>query len=432
MPLDPVALCDGIDRAAATLGKRRLAVAFSGGLDSTVLLTLVASGSTLPVRALHVEHGLQGEQPDWRAHVVAACERRDLSLHVLDAQVTPARGDSVEAAARTARYAAFSAALGDDELLLLAQHRDDQAETLLLQLLRGAGPAGLAAMPAVAELGRSHLLRPLLGCDREALQDYARTHALRWFDDPSNADDRFDRNYLRREVMPRLRERWPGLATTLSRASDWQAEADRLASTLAAADARRLAPQPARIDVSRWSALTPDRQRNLLRFLCRAQSLTTPPASRLESLQALALGDTPRGEVRWPGGEARRYRHWLHLTPPLPAPPEDTWTGAPGDAGTLDLPEPYGRLHYNRATLEGVAVECRFRQGGERVRRDPDAHSAPFAAWCQQEGIAPWLRLRLPLTFVGDTLAVIGTRAVSPDFAPWVPRWTGAPPGLDL
>ncbi len=431
MPLDPVALCDGIDRTAATLGKRRLAVAYSGGLDSTVLLTLVVSGSALPVRALHVDHGLQGEQPDWRAHVVAACEQRDIALQVLDVQVTPAPGESVEAAARTARYAAFSAALGDDELLLLAQHRDDQAETLLLQLLRGAGPAGLAAMPAAAELGESHLLRPLLGCDRAVLQDYASAHSLRWFDDPSNADDRFDRNYLRREVMPRLRERWPGLVTTLSRASDWQGEADRLASTLAAADARRFASRPARVDVSGWSALTPERQRNLLRFLCRAQSLTTPPARRLESLQALALGDTPRGEVRWPGGEARRYRHWLHLTPPLPAPPEDAWAAAPDDTGTLDLPQPYGQLHYDRAALEGVVVQCRFRQGGERVRRDPDAHSTSFAAWCQREGIAPWLRLRVPLTFVGDALAVIGTRAVSPDFAAWVPRWSGAPRGLE-
>ncbi|MEO0615410.1 MAG: tRNA lysidine(34) synthetase TilS [Pseudomonadota bacterium] len=431
MPLDPVALCDGIDSTAARLGKRRLAVAYSGGLDSTVLLALVSAGSPLPLRALHVYHGLQGEQPAWRAHVAETCAQRDIALKVLEARVTPAPGESVEAAAREARYAVFSNALENDELLLLAQHRDDQAETLLLQLLRGAGPAGLAAMPVLAELGASHLMRPLLGVDRDALEDYARAHALRWFDDPSNADNRFDRNYLRREVMPRLRERWPGLATTLSRAADWQAEADRHASTLAAADARRLAPQPERIDVSQWSALTAERQRNLLRFLCRAQSLPTPTASRIESLQALAAGDTPRGEVRWSGGEARRYRNWLYLTPPLPAPPEDGWRAAPDSTGALELPLPYGRLHYDRAALDGASIECRFRRGGERVRREPGAHSTPFAAWCQRESIAPWLRLRLPLTFVDDVLAVIGTRAVAPEYVAWVPRWTGAPRGLE-
>ncbi|MEO0345043.1 MAG: tRNA lysidine(34) synthetase TilS [Pseudomonadota bacterium] len=431
MPLDPVALCDGIDRTAATLGKRRLAIAFSGGLDSTVLLALVSSGSDLPLRALHVDHGLQGNQPEWRAQVVANCDERDVSLRVLDARVTIEPGDSVEAAARDARYAALSAAVDDDELLLLAQHRDDQAETVLLQLLRGAGPAGLAAMPAVAELGASHVMRPLLGVARETLRDYAQAHALRWFDDPSNANDRFDRNYLRREVMPLLRERWPGLATTLARAADWQAEADQLASALAASDARRFAPQPARVDLSRWSALPPERQRNLLRFLCRARSLSTPPARRLTSLQALATGDTPRGAVRWPGGEARRYRNWLHLSPPLPPPPEATWCGVPDGTGAVTLPEPYGRLNYNRDALDAGAIQCRFRQGGERVRRDPDGHSAPFAAWCQREGVAPWLRLRLPLTFVGDALAVIGTRAVSPDYEAWVPHWTGAPQGLE-
>ncbi len=431
MPLDPAAIRDGIGAIAARTRRRGLAIAYSGGLDSTVLLDIVAAAAdALPLRALHVEHGLQGEQPEWAECVRRNCSARSVPLAVLDAELQPRPGESVEAEAREARYTALAGALAADELLLVAQHRDDQAETLMLQLLRGAGPAGLAAMPALAPLGQGLLARPLLDCDAAEVAAYASEHALEWFDDPSNASERFDRNYLRRQVMPLLRERWPGVGATLARSAAWQADADRLATTLGAIDARGLTGRPDRLPTAALAALEPGRLRNLLRYLCRAAGLATPDARRIDALCGLATGPTPRGHVRWAGGEARRYRDALYLLPALPGPPDETWEAQPDAAGVLDQPAGYGTLRYDADAVAGRDVVCRFRRGGERVRPGPDRPSAAFAAWCQQAGVPPWLRARLPLTFADGVLVAIGTMAVADAGAALVPQWIDRPAGL--
>ncbi|HDQ9214135.1 TPA: tRNA lysidine(34) synthetase TilS, partial [Pseudomonas aeruginosa] len=186
-------------------------VAFSGGLDSTVLLHLLAQlarSEALPaLSALHVHHGLQAAADGWPAHCQAVCRSLGIPLRVERVQV--AVGGSIEQAARDARYRAFQANLGEGQVLLTAQHLDDQAETLLFRLLRGAGLRGLAAMPASRPLGGGRLCRPLLGVSRAELEAYAQTHRLDWVEDPSNQDPRFSRNYLRREIMPRLASHWP-------------------------------------------------------------------------------------------------------------------------------------------------------------------------------------------------------------------------------
>lgn len=186
-------------------------VAFSGGLDSTVLLHLLAQlarSEALPaLSALHVHHGLQAAADGWPAHCQAVCRSLGIPLRVERVQV--AVGGSIEQAARDARYRAFQANLGEGQVLLTAQHLDDQAETLLFRLLRGAGLRGLAAMPVSRPLGGGRLCRPLLGVSRAELEAYAQTHRLDWVEDPSNQDPRFSRNYLRREIMPRLASHWP-------------------------------------------------------------------------------------------------------------------------------------------------------------------------------------------------------------------------------
>lgn len=433
MPLDPVAIRGGIDALAARTRRRGLAVAYSGGLDSTVLLDIVAGAAgvrALPVRALYVEHGLQGAQPAWLASIRQNCAAREVPLEVLEAGLQPRAGESVEAAAREARYAALAAALGADELLLVAQHREDQAETLLLQLLRGAGPAGLAAMPAVAPLGEGLLARPLIDTEAADIAAFAGLRGLEWYDDPSNVSERFDRNYLRRRVMPLLRERWPGVAATFARSAGWQAEADGLMTTLAAADARAMTRRPDRLPTGGLAVLEPARLSNLLRYLCRAAGLATPDARRIDALCRLATGPTPRGQVRWRGGEARRYRDALYLLPGLPALPADDWAARPDASGALELPAGYGALCYAPSAMSGREVECRFRRGGERVRPAPDRPSAAFAAWCQQAGVPPWLRARLPLTYADGALVAVGTRAVAEAGADLAPQWIGRPEGL--
>ena len=186
-------------------------VAFSGGVDSHVLLHLLASQrETLPgsLGAVHVNHHIQQHAGDWEVHCRSVCEELDIPCHFLRVDGKARRGESPEAAARTARYRALADWLPADAVLLTGQHRDDQAETLLLQLLRGAGPRGLAAMPVVTELGNGRLVRPLLALRRADILDYAHQHRLRWVEDPSNADTRYDRNLLRHRVMPLLQQHW--------------------------------------------------------------------------------------------------------------------------------------------------------------------------------------------------------------------------------
>src|SRR3990167_5323944 len=213
-------------------------VALSGGLDSTVLLHLLASlaqrEALPPLSAIHIHHGLQAAADVWPAHCRELCAALCVPLQVEYVQVAP--GASLERAARDARYAAFAARLGAGELLLTAQHRDDQAETLLFRLLRGAGVQGLSAMPLSRALGAGQLVRPLLNCSRDELLAYAREHKLTWIEDPSNADERFSRNYLRRQVVPALLSRWPQAATTIAPSAAHLSEAAQLLDELAQQD----------------------------------------------------------------------------------------------------------------------------------------------------------------------------------------------------
>ena len=218
-------------------------VALSGGLDSSVLLHAMAElarAQSFRLRAVHVDHGLQADSGAWAQACREACAAAGIPLQVISLRLQAPRGASLEAAAREARYAALAGELAPDERLLTAHHRDDQLETVLIQLLRGAGVAGLAAMPARARLGPGWQLRPLLDVDRAELRDFADRHGLTWCEDPMNEALRFDRGWLRARVLPAIRERWPSAATTVARSASHLAEASRLLDGLAAADAAGL------------------------------------------------------------------------------------------------------------------------------------------------------------------------------------------------
>src|SRR6516225_2072025 len=216
-----------------------LCVAFSGGADSTALLAALRAMPQPPraLRALHIDHRLQAASRRWSTHCRRIARRLRVPVAVRSANITRARGESLEAAARAERYRLLAASLAPGEALLTAHHQDDQLETVLLQLLRGAGVAGLAAMPAVARFGRGMLVRPLLPLPRDALSGWLREQGLPWVEDESNAQLRADRNYLRGRVLPLIRARWPGAAATVSRSARHAAEAQRLLDLLGAADA---------------------------------------------------------------------------------------------------------------------------------------------------------------------------------------------------
>jgi tRNA(Ile)-lysidine synthase len=394
-------------------------VGFSGGLDSSVLLhAFAALREDLPklrLAAWHIDHGLQPQSEAWGAHCAQVCAALELPLRRLPVQVEKT-GQGPEADARAARLMAVAEALGPGEAWVTAQHADDQAETLLLQLLRGAGPAGLAGMPECATLGAGLQLRPLLGFERAALAAYAETQGLSWVEDPSNADPAFDRNYLRHEIVPRLRARWPALATVLGRAARHQAAAQGLLATFGSGDLAACAGQrPGTLSITALRALGRSRALNALRQAIAAAGLPAAPERALtriwEDLMPARADARPR--VGWGPAQARRYRDDLYLmTAP---PPHDAARVWPWPAGQASMELPALGLRLDAATLkaggldlEAVAepVSLRFRRGGERLRLRVGGSRA-LKTLLQEWGVPPWVRDRLPLVYVGEQLRAV-------------------------
>ncbi len=402
-------------------------VAYSGGLDSQVLLHALAAGREqlpAPLSALHVNHNLQPDAPAWAEQCRAVCAELGIAYRSLSVQAHAQPGESPEAAARAARYQALVEAVPKGGVLLTAHHQDDQAETLLLQLVRGAGPKGLAAMPERALLGDVPLLRPLLDVSRAALLAYAEQHCLRWLEDPTNASTEYDRNFLRHEILPRVRRRWPAAGATLARAARHQAEAAGLLGDLAAVDAQCAAGNaPMSLSVAALLRLTAPRRANLLRHWLRQRRASVPSTAVLARIEAdvlLAAVDA-QPLVRWGGVNLRRYRDALYLDDVL----EESDPSRCLD-WSLDqsLPLVGGTLSVDRTHGEGVAmrfladsrIQVRFRQGGEMLRPAGRREHHSLKHLFQEAGVPPWERARVPLIYRDDALIAVAGYWVCAEF----------------
>lgn len=408
-------------------------VAYSGGLDSHVLLHAFAVlRSQAPIRlgAIHIDHGLNPHSARWVDHCARVCRELAVPMESKRVAVTTMADDGLEAAARRARYAAFATLLVPGEFLVTAQHRDDQAETVLLQLLRGAGVVGLAAMPARTRFAGGELLRPLLDHSRRALEDYARQHGLAWIDDPSNRDVRLRRNYLRAEILPRLTQAWPEAPRMLVRTAGHMAEADALLSEIAEADLARckgagVVPQGTALSVPELRRLSAARQRNLVRHWLRERHFTMPGVQRLEEiLRSIAVDSRSRHAcVSWEGVEVWRYRDTLVALPAqaLPDPRLDVaWNPAepirvPG-VGKLSVePVSVSGLAYERVPRTGLRI--RLRRGGEILNLPGRGHHHAVKKLLQTAGVPPWERARLPMFYAGSELVAVADRWVCADYA---------------
>src|SRR6185437_7672790 len=274
-----------LSRLLADFPDVSVCVALSGGLDSSVLLTALATPQRARprLRAIHIDHGLHPNSRLWSAHCRSLARQLKVPLRVLATKVTRGSGESLEAAARTARYALLEAHLAPGEVLLTAHHADDQLETVLLQLFRGSGVAGISAMPEITAFGRGFLARPLLGYSRSQLEEWARARNLAWVEDDTNADERLDRNYLRRRVLPLLRARWPGIASSVGRSARHAAQAQQLLDEVARRDIQRATDGDC-VAASVLRALAPERRRNALRFWIARSGFTVPDTRRLDEI----------------------------------------------------------------------------------------------------------------------------------------------------
>ena len=395
-------------------------VAFSGGLDSMVLLhALCALREQLAavIAAVHVHHGLHADADDWDRHCQQVCDVLGVEYRLLRIDGRPSRGESPEAAARAARYRALASWLPAQHFLLTAQHQDDQAETLLLQLLRGSGVGGLAAMPVMAKLGAGQQLRPLLDMTRAALHHYASRHALNWIEDPSNLSNAYDRNYLRHQVLPLLRNRWPALSKSLSRSAAHCAEASTLIGQLAEYDLQVVAGEHGdTLSVTAVVALPRERQRNVLRAWLQQCSGGTPSTAVLARIVNDVLYSRPEAGpcVRWDRYEVRRYRDDIFCLPQSAAPVSSQalhWSLSvpltlPGTGGVLSA-MPVTGAGLRRADVSTGGVYVSWRKGGEVCLPAGRKHHHSLKKLFQEQGIPPWERQRIPLVYIGDELAMI-------------------------
>ncbi len=444
-PFNAEVLREALCARIPSLPGAQLCVALSGGLDSVALLhaahELTRLEPGLLLRAVHVDHGLQAGSAAWAGRCAAACTALGVPLEVIRLRLAVDKGASVEAVARAARYAALADALREGEWLLTAQHADDQLETVLLQLFRGAGVAGLAAMPQATPLGRGIHLRPLLGIERAQLLAYAVQRGLQWSEDPMNAESRYDRAFLRHEVLPAIRARWPAVARTVGRSAQHLATAQGLLEGLATADAGPLVDAAGRLDVAGLLALPRDRQANLLRGWLHARGLGYPATARLRTVMDSLTGARPDAEpvVRWATGELRRYRGRLYALRPLAAPPAGPVRVDAAAGSVLELGPGLGTFSLVAGRTGGLAadpsalVTIRFRAGGESLRPHAARPRKQLRQLCQEAGIVPWLRPHLPLVFIGPRLAAVGDLwldcelAVPPGVPALTPVWSGRP-----
>lgn len=415
----------------------RLAVGYSGGMDSTVLLHAMAAlrqPHRLSLRAVHVHHGLSPQADAWAAHCQGVCDALAIPLAVHRVRVNPS-GQGLEAAARKARYEVFAAQ--DADALLLAQHQDDQAETVLLQLRRGATAKGMAAMPECRPLASGTLLlRPFLALPRACLEAYARAHGLSWVEDESNRDSRLARNHLRHALLPLLDAVAPGMSSALARAAAQFAEWSELLDALAdrdgasAVDARGL-------DVALLAQLPEVRARNLLRRVLEQAGVQVRRGPLVEATRQLRQA-CAHSQVRvdFGGASVTRFQGRVRVVPSTmyaPAPELSLpWRGEAqldlGRAGRLDFKAQAGA----GVELAGHAVLVRHRRGGDRLRLRPAQPARPLKDLLREAGIPPWQRPWLPVVEVDGRVAWVGGLGenaecrAGPGRPGWVIAW--APP----
>lgn len=412
---DEAALQDILRQALNAHPQGSLCVAYSGGPDSTALLHALAhipEARARGLRAMHVDHDLHVESARWAAHCRAFCATLGLMCEVHVASVDRSAGIGLEAAARHARYAIFAEHLHANERLVFGHHQDDQTETVLLKLLRGAGPEGLGGMRTERPLGSGTIWRPLLDTPRRVLRDYVTAHDLACIHDPSNDDRQLARNHLRHSIMPLLQTHWPHAAISITHSAKLCREAaDTLQHDWRAAYETLRDEENNSLYAPGWLALAPALRDPLLAHWLHTQGLSAPTTAQRQQIERQCTaqhGQLPC--IRWPGTEVHVWKNRLWAMAPRERtdwPAELLWQGEP-----LTLPDG-GVLSMEPAMQLPVALSVRWRSGGEQIKPAGDHHTRDLRSLYQAAAIPPWQRDGLPLLYEGDELIAVADRWLS-------------------
>lgn len=411
---------------------QRIFIGYSGGVDSHVLLHVCASINEFKskITAVYVHHGLQTVADDWGRHCQQQCLQLGVAFQMIKVHAAPVTGDSPEAAAREARYGAFRALLQDQDVLLLAQHREDQLETLLLQLFRGSGLHGLAAMPATMPFGAGKAIRPLLAYAKQDILDYAQLHALQWVEDPSNQQCDYDRNFLRNQVLPILKQRWPSIDKTVSRSARHCASAGQLLDDWAAQTlATVIDPQDNCLLIEVWRRYNENQRIWLLR--CWLQSFRLKPSSEaiLQAIitQVIDAREDANPDLHTQSVSIKKYRHKLYCVPMhvlLIEPQAQDW---PAMESELNLQNGFylmrieAQVGIPKQLWHQYPVSVDYRRGGEKLKLPGRQGHHSLKKLAQAAGLPPWERNIRPMIYIDGKLAAVAGL--------WVAEWAWSQQG---
>lgn len=431
------ALSVQVERVLRTHVKQgdHLCIALSGGVDSIVLLDVLAIFSQqmqFTLSAVHINHGISSNATTWSQFCCKRSHDYGVSIWVAYLHIRKARGVSLEASAREQRYRIFSEVAAD--YVVLAHHLDDQAETLLLQLLRGAGIRGLSGMPAIRQQQQEHqakLLRPLLNVSRHQIERYAQCNNLTWIVDESNDDTTYDRNFLRHEILPVLKKRYINYAKTLTRTSRHLSEASALLDELAEMDSERCTVS-GRLDLSSLRQLGAPRLKNLLRYTLVCQGIQLPNTGKMENLtqQLLLMRDDGQLRVDLADYEIRCFKgavYILHKIESVPtyerhlvSPDSLVWNDEIGQ----EMQYVHGKIEFSWSASQGICREkiasrllaIRSRVGGENFKPTCNRPRRSLKNLLQEASVPPWQRKLLPLLFCEDRLIWVPGIGIDCDF----------------
>ena len=421
-------------------------VAFSGGLDSSILLELAHRYLTeyrqSKVTAIHVHHGLSAHADHWLSHCEQVCQRLNIQL-IATRVALSSNKKGLEEAARAARYTVFEQVLPDDAVLLQGHHQNDQAETVLLRLMRGAGVAGIASIPLTRTLNAALINRPFLNIPKSTLLQLAQSLGLSWVEDDSNESRDFDRNFIRHEIIPLLESRWGGAVGRLSVSANHCRESTELEDALAQIDLNAVLHgdfKPA-LSIDALSVLSKNRQINVVRYWMRTQQMGFPGEKKFRRIwsEVLTARDDSMPVIEWSLGAVRRYRNALFLVSKRE---QELQTHFSAEQVILvdnfDFRQAFAGRFYSLARAEqggcvksaetlcvrvpskGEKVTLRFRQGGELFKPVGRAHHRPLKKWLHDCFISPWLRDSVPLLYYNECLIAVGNYLVA-DGAQQVP-----------